>query len=154
MNTAPDDVFVCLECDAKGPLTVGTHDKLHALVRCQDEVHYGPLSVERRLELIEERFTSMESRFENMDSTLTSVDTRFTALEKRVASMDDKLTRIEEMLGAMYAKSSRASAPVPSRRESIGRVSSRPWTDGAFPPSPPYPRPLPTPASPLTPLTP
>ena len=142
-----DDVFICLECDAKGPLTVGTHDKLHPLVRCQDEAHYGPLSVEQRLELIEQCFTSMENRFDTMGGKLTTMDGRFTALEKRVVSMDDKLTRIEEMLGAMFARSSnRASTPVPSRR-SEAKVSSRPWTAGSFPPSPPYPRPLPVPAS-------
>ena len=148
MNIHPDDVFICLECDAKGPLTVGTHDKLHPLVRCQDEVHYGPLTVDQRLELIEQRFTSMENRFDTLDGKFTTMDGRFAALEKRVVSMDDKLTRIEEMLGAMFVRSSRASAPMPSRRTEYGhKISSRPWTAGALPPSPPYPRPLPVPVS-------
>ncbi|TFK85020.1 hypothetical protein K466DRAFT_647032 [Polyporus arcularius HHB13444] len=125
-----DDVFVCIECDAKGPLTVGTHHKLHPLVRFQDEVHYGPLSVEQRLEHLEVRFTGMEHRFEGMEAKLGGMEDRFGALEVRVSSMDDKLTRIEKMLEAMWSRSRKLAS---SRRAQSVNVSS----SG-------YPRPLPS----------
>ena len=129
-----DDVFVCVECDAKGPLTVGTHHKLHALVRCQDEVHYGPLSVEQRLEQLEARFTGMEHRFEGMEARFGGMEHRFGALEVRVGSMDEKLTRIEKMLEAMWSRSRKLAS---SRRAQSVNVSS----SG-------YPRPLPSPPPP------
>ena len=140
-----DNVFICLECDAKGPLTIGTHDKLHPLVRCQDEVHFGPLSLEQRLELMEQRFTNMEHRFDTMETKFSGMQSRFSSLEKRVFSMDDKLTRIEDMLGVMFVRSNRAQ--LTSRRAgSDSSISPSPWN--GFPPripTHPYPRPLPIP---------
>ncbi|TBU26461.1 hypothetical protein BD311DRAFT_779599 [Dichomitus squalens] len=145
--TCEDDVFICLECDKRGSLTVGAHDKLHALVRCQDDIRYGPMSLDQRLELMDQRFTTMEHRFDAMDTRFDGMQSRFTSLEKRVFSMDDKLTRMEEMLGAMFVRST--NAQFTSRRTGSDTSISPAW-NGFSSRTPqaakPYPRPLPIPS--------
>ncbi|KAI0737618.1 hypothetical protein C8Q80DRAFT_1212220 [Daedaleopsis nitida] len=100
-----DDVFICPACDAKGPLTVVTHHKLHPLVRVQDPSSSGPPSVEHQLALLDARLAGIEHRFEGMDARLGGLDGRFGALEARVGSMDEKLGRIERILDEMWTRS-------------------------------------------------
>ncbi|KAF8581694.1 hypothetical protein K439DRAFT_202072 [Ramaria rubella] len=57
------DMFICINCDAKGTVKFGNHDDTHALVRCQPLVADVETSLEDRLTRVEKLLESVLQKF-------------------------------------------------------------------------------------------
>jgi len=91
-------VFICNDCDAKGGASFGDHFATHDLVRCQELVEDGEISMEDRLTSLEERFEKHEV---TMNDRLGQLESK---VDGRLSRVDDRLSRVETLLEAVLAK--------------------------------------------------
>lgn len=90
-----DDLFICMECDAKDPENHGNHLISHDLVRCQEAVEDSETSLQDRLNSLENSFTKHEMI---MDQKLVKLE----------STIDDRLSRLEALLEKLFERTRNA----------------------------------------------
>ena len=92
------NVFICNDCDSTREANFGDHNDTHDLVRCQELVEDVDVSMEARLDTLQDQFATHTL---TMDETFGRLESKLDGLEAKV---DGRMSRMEALIEAMLAK--------------------------------------------------